>query len=105
MEWLYFILGLVAYQVLKLLVVAINQAVVEQRRKRILKLVNVRFPDNEDITFLSLDATDKRAMARLERKIREQYDIPDEDDDGNGDSGFDSILRRPPSPGGPDSSW
>lgn len=75
-EWWYFLLGVIASPFLRLLGLAINRAIIDHRKKRILKLVAIKFPDNEDITFLSLDATDKRAMAKLERELREHYEIP-----------------------------
>lgn len=71
--WLYFILGLIAWQVIKISALAINRAVIEHRQKRFLKLVNVKFHDKKQITFISLDTSDKRAMAKLERQIRDEF--------------------------------
>lgn len=75
MEWAYFALGVLIYQVLRFLVVTINRAVIEHRQKRFLKFVSVTFPDKDQIAFISLDTSDKRALAKLEREIREQFDV------------------------------
>lgn len=75
MELAYFILGVIAYQVIKMTLTAINNAVIERRQKRILKLVSVLMPDNKRVTYITVDATDKRAMAKVEREIREQYGV------------------------------
>lgn len=77
MEWAYFVYGLIAYQILRMLVVAINHEIVEHRQRKFLKLVNVTFPDKKDITFISLDTSDKRSMNRLERELRERFDLPE----------------------------
>jgi short-subunit dehydrogenase involved in D-alanine esterification of teichoic acids len=77
----YFVLGLIAWQILKMLWQATNRAIIERRQRRFLKLVNVTFPDSKAIAFIALDTSDKRSMQRLERQLREQYDpepdIPD----------------------------
>jgi hypothetical protein len=79
--WIYFLFGVILGLILRESIVLVNHAFIEFRRKRLLKLVNIRFPDNEEIALISIDATDKRAMAKLERELREQYDIPEEKDD------------------------
>ena len=86
-EWLYFTIGIIVSPFFRLLALAINRAVIEHRQKRLLKLVSVKFPDHGDVTFISIDANDKRAMAKLERQIREQYDVPDEAEDDYRDRG------------------
>lgn len=78
MEWLWFILGLVIYQFLKVLLVSANRAIIEYRQKRVLNLVDIEFPDHSKVSFISVDTSDKRAMAKLERQLREQYDIPED---------------------------
>ena len=78
MSWSYFILGIVAYQIGKLLALAINHEIVRWRTKRFLKVVSVEFPDNSRISFISIEGSDKRAMKRLERQVREQFNIPEE---------------------------
>lgn len=74
-QWGYLILGIIAYQILKLLAQAINQAIIERRQKRFLKLVDVMIPGKGKITLISIDTSDKRAMTRIERELREKYDL------------------------------
>jgi len=102
-HWWYFLLGVIVAPFLRVLALALNRAVIEHRQKRLLKLVNVHFPDQDNITFISIDANDKRAMAKLERQIREQYDVPEgEDDRGDRerrrgpDRAADSDIEDPP---------
>lgn len=96
MGWAYFVLGLIAYQLFKLLALTINQAIIERRQKRMLKLVQVIFPDNEKISFITVDASDKRAMAKIEREVRSHYDVGEEDVNDT------TLPRRPkPDPLGP----
>ena len=93
--WGYFLLGLASYLLLKLLAQAINRAIIEYRQKRFLKLVHVLIPGQGKITFIAIDTSDKRAMARLERQLREKYDlIEDEDEDSFRDRGRPGDLRR-----------
>jgi len=95
MDWQYFVLGVIAYQILKMLALAINRSVIEHRQKKFLKLVNIEFPDNSKITFIALDTSDKRAMAKLERELRAQFNIPEEQDEDRGrDRGLNGSLRR-----------
>ena len=76
MEWTYFIFGLIAWQIIKMVALAINRAVIEHRQKRFLKLVNIKFNDDrKSVTLVSLDTSDKRAMKRLEQQLREEYDL------------------------------
>lgn len=90
-NWGIFVLGLIAYQILKLLYLALEQHLTERREKNLLKMVQVVFPDREKITFVTIDANDKRAMAKLEREIRSHYDVTDDDY-------VDSDLPRPVTP-------
>lgn len=75
-EWGYFFIGFIVFPFLRLLILSINRAVIERRQRRFLKLVNVAFPDKEKITFIALDTSDKRSMIKLERQLREQFDLP-----------------------------
>lgn len=40
-DWQIFVLGVIAFQVLKMLALSVNQTVIEQRRKRVVRLVKV----------------------------------------------------------------
>lgn len=70
----YFILGLVSWQLIKMFALVINRAVIERRQKRIIKLVHIVFPEAQKISFISIEASDKRSAMNLERQLREQYD-------------------------------
>lgn len=95
LDWLYFVLGFIAWQIIKMLAKAINHAVIEHRQRKFLKLVNVKFPDHSGVTFISVDSSDKRAMQKVERQIRERFDVPGEENILNG---FDEIYREEPLP-------
>jgi RNase P protein component len=77
MNWQYFILGIIAWQIIKMLALAINREVIERRQRKFLKLVSVTFPDKKDITFIAVDSSDKRSMQKMEQHLRENYVIPD----------------------------
>ena len=94
-EWIYFVLGFVTWQIIKMFAKAINQAVIDYRHKRFLKLVNVKFPDHSGVTFISVDSSDKRSLQKVERQIRERFGIPGEEKILNG---FDEIYREEPLP-------
>lgn len=97
MDWRYFLLGLIAYQVLKMLVLAVNREIIEHRQRKFLKLVNITFPDKKQITFISLDTSDRRSMAKLERQLREEYDQDDDrltDRSGPGDRSRQAPVYR-----------
>lgn len=79
-DWEYFILGVIAYQILKMLFLGFEQAIIDHRKKRFLNLVNVIFPDRAGLTFISIDTSDKRSMDKLERQFREQFEISEEQD-------------------------
>lgn len=79
-DWILITLGAISYQIVKAFVLIINQAVIDHRKKRLLKLVQVIFPDNEKVTFITIDASDKRAMAKIEREVRSHYEVEDDDD-------------------------
>ena len=97
LDWVYFAFGLIAYQILKFLARSINQIIIERRQRKFLKLVKIEFPDRSKITFIAIDASDKRAMAKLERQLREEHDLLEGDDeDRDGDSGLAGGLRLTP---------
>lgn len=74
----YFVLGMISWQIIKMLALVINRAIIDYRQKKFLKLVAVTFPDKKEVTFIALDTSDKRSMAKLERQFREQFDVPEE---------------------------
>jgi len=76
MELSYFVLGVIAYQIGKMLVLAIGHEIKEHRARKFIKLVNVTFPDHKAVTFISVDGTDKKSLADLEAQLREQFNEP-----------------------------
>lgn len=92
-NWLFVLLGIVIFQVIKVVARAINRGVIEYRKKKFLKLVNVQFPDNSTITFISADSSDKRSLDKLKRQICQYYEIPVEEQIVND---FDGVYRRVP---------
>lgn len=80
--WVYVVLGVIAYQIGRMVYLVLDQQLRERREKRILKLVNIKFEDDrKDITIITLDTSDKRAMAKLERELRERFNFEEEEDD------------------------
>jgi len=70
---------MIAWQVIKMLALAINREVIEHRQRRFLKLISIKFKDErENVTFVALDTSDKRAMKRLEQQLRTEFDLPEE---------------------------
>lgn len=70
-DWGYFILGIIAYQLIKMLARAFNQWVIERRQTRFLKTVHIHFPDHGLIVFRSMESTDKQSIRSLERQIEQ----------------------------------
>src|SRR3954451_3437591 len=95
MNWAYFLLGLIAWQILKMLALAINRVIIERRQRKFLKLVSIRFPDRKDIKFITVDSTDKRSMQKMERELREQYGLTPKDTEESQESYYLKNLRLP----------
>lgn len=77
MNWQYFVLGVIAYQILKMLALTINREVIERRQRKFIKLVDIVDPYHGTVTFITIDTSDRRAMIKLERQLREKYDLPE----------------------------
>lgn len=73
MNWWYFILGIALWPFIKLVAKSINHQVILYRQRKFLKLVNVTFPDHDQITLITIDTSDRRAMRKLERELRDKY--------------------------------
>lgn len=78
MNWQYFILGIITYLILRMLILAIRYEIREHRQKQFLKLVSIRFPDKQDITFISIDTSDKQTMKQLEKELFDQFGLQEE---------------------------
>lgn len=74
MNWEYFILGIIFYQICKMLILIIRNALKERREKQFLKFISIRFPDS-DITFISIDSSDRQAMENLQKEIYTHYEL------------------------------
>jgi hypothetical protein len=102
LDWTYFVFGLIAYQIFRLMALAIQHEIVERRQRKFLKLVNITFPDRRDITFIALDTSDKRSMALMMRELQEKYGLSEEqtkglvgaDEDRRRDRGRDGGVRE-----------
>jgi hypothetical protein len=67
----YFVLGVIAYQIIKALVLIARKEIREYRDRRFLRQVRINFPDAKDITLTSVSTSDKKALANIERQLRE----------------------------------
>jgi hypothetical protein len=47
-----------------------------RREKKFIKLVSVTFPDRDGITYISVDTSDRMALRNLEKQLREDFNIP-----------------------------
>jgi hypothetical protein len=81
-EWTYFVLGVIVYQLIKMFYLVLDQKLRERREKRILKMVSIEIPDHKNITIITLDTSDKRAMAKLERELRERFNLDEDLEEG-----------------------
>lgn len=77
MEWTYFVLGMIFYQIIKMLYLGLEDILRQRREKRFLKLVSVAFPD-KPITYIAIHGSDKKAVKELEAELRKQFHIPKE---------------------------
>lgn len=76
MNWTYFILGMIAYQIGKMFLLVLHKEIDDRRQRKFIKLVSISFPDKKDIRFIAVDSSDKRAMANIERQLRADWDLP-----------------------------
>lgn len=97
-DWAIFVLGVISFQIIKMLALSFNQWVIERRQHRVFRLIEITFPGRKAIKFVAADSSDKRAMANIERQIREEYGAPEQhQQDGSADRGRDR-GPRPDSP-------
>lgn len=68
----YFFLGAIAYQIVKALILIARKEIREYRDRRFLRQVRIIFPDaKNNITLTSVSTSDKKALANIERQLRE----------------------------------
>jgi hypothetical protein len=77
--WVYFIYGMIAWQIGKMILEAARQEIHEHREKRFLKFVDITFENKERIHYISLSTSDRKAMQDITRQIQEEFDVSDED--------------------------
>lgn len=75
--WVYAVLGGIGWQIGKMIYLVLDQTLRERRQRRFLKLVSVMFPDHSKISFISVDASERRAMVKLEKELREKFELQD----------------------------
>lgn len=69
MTWEYFILGVIAAQIGKMLYLIGREGLERHREKSVLRVARVKFPDNSSVTFTSVETSDKKAMEEIKRDI------------------------------------
>lgn len=102
-DWVIFVLGVIAFQVIKMLALSFNQWVIERRQNRFLKVASLHFPDGGMIIFRSVERSDKRAMASLERQLLQAAEAEKVrvDEEEQQDRGADRRRDREARPGAP----
>lgn len=78
-ELAYFVLGVIVYQILKILAKIVNRAVIEHRRKKVINIVQVMFPNHTKITFAAIDSSDKRSMDKIVEQLKDQGTLTEDD--------------------------
>ena len=79
MEWGYFIVGMVSYQIGRLIVLVVKAEMIQwkllknrirdAREREVLVVARIQFPDATTITISSVDTSDKKAFEDLERQL------------------------------------
>ena len=79
MEWGYFIVGMVSYQIGRLIVLVVKAEMIQwkllknrirdAREREVLVVARIQFPDATTITISSVDTSDKKAFEYLERQL------------------------------------
>jgi hypothetical protein len=77
--WVYVVLGGIGWQIGKMIYLVLDNYLHERRQKRFLRMVSVMFPDHSKISFIAIDTSNRRAMANLERQVREQFNLQDDE--------------------------
>jgi len=72
----YFVLGVIAYQILKMLYLALDQTLRERRQRRFLRAVRILYPNAEQIMFTAVDTSDRKTMAQLKEQIENAHHPP-----------------------------
>lgn len=89
MNWAYFVYGVISWQIVRTFYQALDQVLRERRERRFLKVVNVEFPENVRITFVSVSTSDRKALKDVEKQMRERFDF---------EEGQEGIMRESSEP-------
>jgi hypothetical protein len=81
MEWGYFVLGMISYQIIKMVVVIARNEKKRHDEKLFLRQVKVLFPDNQSVTMTAIETSDRKAMRDLQTQLRMEADLHADDDD------------------------
>lgn len=73
--WVYFIFGLVAWQIFKALALIAQQEIRHYRERRFLRFVRVTVPGTEEIKVIVISTSDRKTFNNLRQQLQEQYDI------------------------------
>lgn len=71
-----FVLGVIAWQILRSLYLILEIELRKRRERRFLRAVAVEFPNSTTRTYIAIAASDKKAMAEIEKEIRDRFDQP-----------------------------
>ncbi len=69
MEWTYFVLGLIAWQVSKAVSLIVKDEYKNWKDKRFLKFVRVEFPE-KTFVYMSIASTNRKALKQLKEAIQ-----------------------------------
>jgi hypothetical protein len=75
-NFLYFVLGVIAWQILKSLYLILEIELRKRRERRFLNLVNIVLPEHGAVTIIASDTSDKKALAKIEKELRDRFDQP-----------------------------
>lgn len=92
MNWAYFVLGVITYQILKMIVLIVRNESIRLHEKRFLRQARITFPDAGTITMTAIETSDKKAMDDLRRQL---LSASDPDIDGDDEYEMDPFPDRP----------
>jgi hypothetical protein len=68
-SWTYFIFGIIAYQIAKMVYLIATKELGRRRERLFLRQVKIEFPDADPIRLTSIETSDKAAMEDLQRQL------------------------------------
>jgi len=70
-SWTYFVLGVITYQIAKMIYLIATKELGRRRERLFLRQVKIEFPDADPIRLTSIETSDKAAMEGLKRQLTE----------------------------------